>query len=305
MHYMLSSAENRDKMAQYLELMNSGSDGGAAFAEVFGLSDRTLKTTMWHYRRVLMKVIKVDFPELPLARIDFTRLSRVEGDFVLDNAALKACPSPDNGRQLLQRVQAAAAGARAVDFAQVTLSRAQIEWGDPRDAMPYLMDAVRRDPHNVELHYLLGLAHLKLAKNQVGDNREQLAEARTSLTEAALLAPGTPWVSYALFHVGIMDPETPPEEAMGLASKAWRQGHDVSAFARAAALAHAWLGDSASAYRAFNTLARNDHDPNSAAWAARWLKLLEKGVTRDHLLAAMRDEPLVSPGFRRTYGDAR
>ncbi|MHA4870720.1 hypothetical protein ACXZ1M_23800 [Duganella sp. PWIR1] len=84
MHYMLSSAENRDKMAQYLELMNSGSDGGAAFAEVFGMSDRALKTSMWHYRRVLMKVIKVDFPELPMARIDFTRLSRIEGDFVLE-----------------------------------------------------------------------------------------------------------------------------------------------------------------------------------------------------------------------------
>lgn len=77
------------------------------------------------------------------------------------------------------------------------------------------------------------------------------------------------------------------------------------AVARAVALAHAWLGDSAGAYRAFNTLARNDHDQNSSAWAEHWLKLLEKGVTRDYLLAAMRNEPLVQPGFRRTYGDAR
>lgn len=83
-----------------------------------------LNETMWDYRRVLMKVIKVDFPELPMARIDFTRLSRVEGDFVVDNAALKACPSTGNGEKLLQRVQIAAAGTRAVDFAQVTLSRA-------------------------------------------------------------------------------------------------------------------------------------------------------------------------------------
>ncbi|USX11668.1 tetratricopeptide repeat protein [Oxalobacteraceae bacterium OTU3CAMAD1] len=304
-HYMLSTAENRDKMARYLELMNNGSDGGAAFADLFGLSGMKLNATMWHYRRVLMKVIKVDFPELPMARIDFTRLSRVEGDFVLDNAALKACPSPDNGGKLLRRVRAAAAAAHAVDFAQITMSRAEIEWGDPRDAIPYLTDALRHDSRNVELHYLLGLAHLKLAKNAVGDKREQLAEARTSLTEAALLAPGTPWISYALFHVGIMDSETPPEKTMDLASKAWRQGHDVAAFARAAALAYAWLGDSASAYRALNTLAKNDHDPNSAAWAVQWLKLFEKGVTRDHLLTALRDEPLASPGFRRMYGDAR
>ena len=304
-HFMLSSAENRDKMAQYLELINNGGDGGEAFADLFGLSGPGLNTTMWHYRRVLMKVIKVDFPELPAARIDFARLSRIEGDFVLDNAALKACPTPDNGRKLLQRVQAAAASARAVDFAQVTLSRAQIDWGDPRDAMAYLTDAVRRDPGNVELHYLLGLAQLRLAKGAGGDKPELLARARASLTETALLAPGTPSISYALFHVGIMDTETPPEKTMLLAIKAWRQGHDVAAFARAAALAHAWLGDTAGAYQAFNTLARNDNDPHNAAWAVQWLKLLEKGVTRDHLLAAMRNEPPAPPSFRQRFGDAR
>ena len=304
-HYMLSSAENRDKMEQYLERMNNGSDGAAAFADLFGLSGMTLRTTMWHYRRLLMKVIKVNVPELPAARIDFTRLSRVEGDFVVDNATLKACPSPDNGRKLLQRVQAAAAEARAVDFAQLTLSRAQIGWGNPRDAIPYLTDAAQRAPRNAELHYLLGLANLKLAKDAAGDMREQLVRARSNLTEAARLAPGTPWISYALFHTLLMEPEAPPEEAMLQAIEAWRQGHDVTAFARAAALAHAWLGDSAGAYQVFNTLARNERDPGSAAWAMQWLKRLENGVPRDHLLAAMRDEPLASPGSRLTYGDAR
>ena len=304
-HYTLSSAENRDKMAQYLELVNNGSDSGAAFADLFGLSGMGLATTMSYYRRVLMKVIKVDFPELPAARIDFTRLSRIEGDFVLDNAALKACPTPDNGRRLLQRVRAAAASAHAVDFAQVTLSRAQIEWGDPQDALPYLTDAVRRGPGNVELHYLLGLAQLRLAKGAVGDKPELLARARASLTETARLAPGTPSISYALFHVGIMDMETPPEKTMLLAINAWRQGHDVAAFARAAALAHAWMGDTAGAYQAFNTLARNERDPHNAAWAVKWLKLLETGVTRDHLLAAMRNEPLAPPSFRQWSGDAR
>ena len=304
-HYLLSSAENRDKMAQYLELVNNGGDAGTAFADLFGLSGMGLNTAMWHYRRVLMKVIKVDFPELPAARIDFTRLSRIEGDFVLDNAALKACPTADNGRKLLQRLQAAAASARAVDFAQATLSRAQIEWGNPRDAIPYLTDAVRRDSGNVELHYLLGLAHLRLAKSAAGDQRELLAKARASLTETALLAPGTPSIPYALFHAGIMDPETPPEKAMELAINAWRQGHDVAAFARAAALAHAWLGDAAGAYQAFNTLARNERDQHNAAWAVQWLKRLEKGVNRDHLMAAMRNEPLAPPSFRQWFGDAR
>lgn len=304
-HYMLSSAENRDRMARYLDLVNNGSDGGAAFADVFGLSGFALDTTMSHYRRLDMKVIKVDFPELPAARIDFTRLSRIEGEFVLASAALKACPSPDNGRKLLQRVQAAAADARAVDFAQVTLSRAQIDWGDPRDAIPYLTDAVQRKPYDEELSYLLGLAHLKLAESGAGDTRASLAAARASLKQAALLASGTPAITYALFRASLIDPDTPPEHAMPLAIAAWRRGHDVVAYARAAALAYAWQGDDANAYRAFNTLVRNERAQVDAAWARQWLGLLERGVTQDHLLAAMRREPFATPGFTLRYVDAR
>jgi hypothetical protein len=252
-----------------------------------------------------MKVVKVDFPELPAARIAFTRLSRIEGEFVLADAALKACPSPENGRMLLQRVQAAAAGARAVDFAQVTLSRAQIDWGDPRDALPYLKDAVRRDPYNEELHYLLGRAHLKLAQSGEGDKRDMLAAARDSLKQAALLAPGTPNITYARFRAALMDPDAAPDQAMPLAVAAWRQGHDVVAYARAAALAQAWLGDEAGAYRAFNTLARNGYAPRDAAWARQWLERLDTGVPRDDLLAALRAEPDAPRGFRQSSGDAR
>lgn len=86
-----------------------------------------------------------------LERLDYV-LRMYLKPFLVRQTDPPSLPTPDNGRKLLQRVQATAASARAVDFAQVTLSRAQIEWGDPRDAIPSLADAVRRDPGNVELH---------------------------------------------------------------------------------------------------------------------------------------------------------
>ena len=52
-------------------------------------------------------------------------------------------------------------------------------------------------------------------------------------------------------------------------------------------------------------LARNEGDPDGAAWAVKWLALLEKGVTRDRLLAAMHDEPLAPPSSRQSYCDSR
>ncbi len=303
-HYMLSSAQNRDKMGKYLERVNEGADPADAFADLFGLSGQELDAAMWRYRQASMKILQVDVPDLPRAHIDFTRLSRIEGEFVLDNAALKTCPVPAAGKTLLARVQQKAAQAPAVDFAQVSLSRAQVEWGDPLDALGYLTHAVENDPYNPEPQYLLGLAHAKLAERGGPDRQDQLAAARASLAQAALLAPEAPDVSYALFRVGLMDTE-PGDKDIGRAVDAWRHGHDVAAFARAAALAQAWLGDAAGAYQVFNTLARNKWDPGNAAWATTWLARLEKGVPRNELLAAMRAEQPAAPGARSWMHDNR
>jgi hypothetical protein len=303
-HYMLSSEENRNKMAKYLDLVNNGGDSAGAFADVFGLSGRDLDSAMLRYRRASLKILLVDVPRLPKANIDFTRLSRVEGEFVLDNALLKTCPSPADGRKLLEHLKLTAANAPAVDLAQIALSRAQVDWGDPRDAIAYLSRAVANGPRNPEPHYLLGLAYAKLAEGAGPNRQDLLASARTGLTQAAVLAPDAPEISYALFRVGLMG-TNPTEKDMARAVDAWRHGHDVPAFARAAALAYAWLGDPSDCYKVFNTLVRNKRDHESAEWAAIWLARLEKGVTRDELLAAMRNEKSALPNFRSWSFDNR
>jgi tetratricopeptide (TPR) repeat protein len=295
-HYVLSTEENRNKLAKYLDLVNNGADA-AAFGDVFGLSGRDLDAAMWRYRQASLKILQIDVPGLPKARIDFTRLSRIEGEFVLDNAVLKTCPAPADGKKVLARLKLSAAKAPAVDFARITLSRAQVEWGDPGDAVGYLTRAAENDPYHTEVHYLLGLAYAKLAERAGPDRQDLLAKARASLTQAVAIEPEAPEVAYALFRVGLMGAD-PTAQDMARAVDAWRHGHDVATFTRAAALAYAWLGDAAGAYQAFNTLARNVRDPESATWAAAWLARLDKGVPRDELLAAMRSDTPASPAFR-------
>lgn len=303
-HYMLSSEENRNKTAKYLDMVNNGSDSAVAFSEVFALSGHDLDAAMLRYRRASLKILQVDVPGLPKAEIDFTRLSRIEGEFVIDNALLKTCPTPANGRKLLERLKLTAAKSPAVDLAQITLSRAQIEWGDPRDAIGYLSRAAETDPYNPEPHYLLGLAYAKLAESAGPDRQDLLASAQASLTQAAVLAPGAPEISYALFRVGLMG-ASPTGKDIARGIDAWRHGHDVAAFARAAALAYAWQGDAANAYQTFNTLVRNKRDPENASWAATWLARLEKGVTRNELVVAMRGEKPALPNFRAWSFDDR
>lgn len=286
MHYVLSTEENRARMAVYLDAVNNGGDAVAAFADVFGLSGGALDSAMWRYRQASLKILQVDMPGLPRAHIDFTRLSRIEGEFVLYNAVLKACPAPADGRKLLARLSVIAARAPAVDFAQLTLSRAQITWGDPRAAIDYLSRAVDNDPYHTEAHFLLGLAYAKLAE---AGQHDFLAPARSALTQAAVLAPESAEIAYALFRLELVG-KAPTGTDMARAIRAWRHRYDVPAFARMAALAYAWQGDGADAYQALNTLARTEQDPDNAAWAASWIARLHKGVPRNELLAAMRGE---------------
>ena len=297
MHYMLSSEDNRSRMAKYLEAVNGGSDSADAFTDLFGLSGRDLDVAMWRYRQASLNILRIDVPTLPKAHIDFTRLSRIEGEFVLDNAVLKTCPRPPQGKKLLARLRGTAAKAPAVDFAQMTLSRAEIDWGDPRAAIDYLTRAGENDRYNPEVHYLLGLAYARLAESAGSSMQDLLASARASLSQAAVLEPETPEISYALFRVELLG-TTPTEKDVARAINVWRHGYDVPAFTRMAALAHAWLGEAANAYQAFNTLVRDGRNPESAAWAATWLAKLEKGVPQDELLTAMRAENPAPHSFK-------
>ena len=195
------------------------------------------------------------------------RMSRIEGEFVLDNAVLKTCPRPPQGKKLLARLRGTAAKAPAVDFAQMTLSRPEIDWGDPRAALEYLARVGENDPYNPEVHYLSGLAYARLAEGTGSNNQDLLASARASLSQAAVLEPDAPEISYALFRVELLG-AAPTEKDVARAINVWRHGYDVPAFTRMAALAHAWLGEAADAYQAFNTLVRDGRNPESAAWAA-------------------------------------
>jgi hypothetical protein len=299
MHFMLSSDANRAKMTQYLNLVNEGAVPAKAFAAAYGLEGEALNTAMWRYRLTGAKVVRVDVPDLPRAQMDFASMTGAAGEFLLADATLKACPSREEGEALLRRLTADAAKVPGVDFAQLTLARAQIDWGNPRDALAWLGGAARRDSGNVEVHYLLGLANLKLAERGADGERERLlAAARHSLAQAAAIKPGRPDVSFALYRAELLGAAAPAKTGVARAIVAWRHAHEVPAFARSAALAYAWMGDAVGASRALGILANNRRDPDNADWAADWLKKLGKGVPRAELMTAMRKEATLDPVFK-------
>lgn len=288
-HYMLSNDDNRNRLARYLDLANRGTPPARALEAAYGIAPGQLGHMLWRYRRSNAKVMQVEVPDLPAAQVVFTSLPDTVTPYVMLDAALKTCPDRDAGADLLARIGAHAGATPNHPLARLALSRAQIGWGNPEDAIPALRKLAGDGRGNAEAVYLLGLAHLGAARRQQGEARAaSLEAARRHLVDAVNADPASAAAAHALLRTELDSGEPLTETAVTAAQLAWDQGREVSAYTRAAALVHAYAGNSAKSRQALAVLARNRQEPAVAAWAADWQARLLAGVDRDDLLAELR-----------------
>ena len=297
-HYMLSSEANRAHLARYLTLANRDMAPSQAFEAAFGIQPSAIGNILWRYRRSAAKVLQVKVDTLPTASISFSGLPDTVSDYVMIDAALKSCPGRATGEALLRRMSAKPGGTPNHPLAHLALSRAQVDWGNPQDAIPYLssLTGARR---SAEAVYLLGLAHLRLASHQQGaDKAASMDSARKLLADAVNANPSSPEAAYALLRAEIDTGDTPTETALLAAQLAWDNGHEVNEYARNAALMLAYAGNSAKSRQALSVLAHNRRDPAMASWAKQWQARLLAGVDTSELLAELRRPPTAEAAFR-------
>ncbi|USX24249.1 hypothetical protein NHH73_16610 [Oxalobacteraceae bacterium OTU3CINTB1] len=298
MHYMLASDDNRGRLSKYLNSVYQGKDPVPAFESAFDLNASQLGTEMWRYRRTSVKVLTVDVPYLPAATVNFTALPEAASDFVMLDAAVKACPGKPAGEALLRKIASEAGKFPKNEFAQTTLSRARIAFGDPREALPWLKQAIAKSPGNFDAVYLSGLANLRLAEQNPGTaTPAYLQAAQQQLLNARELNPESADAAYAYFRAELLGRSELSDTALEGALTAWHSAREVGVFARSAALTHAYLGNSSQAKILLKTLALNTLDPKTAAWAATWQQKLAAGASRDDILAEMRSEQ-TAPAFK-------
>lgn len=296
-HFMLSNEENRTRMARYLNLANRGTPAAQAFETAYGIKVDQVGDMLWRYRRGSVKVMQVEVPTLPAAQVAFTGLPNTVGDYVMMDAALKACPGRGAGEALLRKMNAHPGGTPSHPLARLAVSRAQVDWGDPQDAITPLEALVREDQGNAEARYLLGLAHLRAANRQQGATRNAtLDTARRHLADA--VNAGQAEAAYALLRTELDSGEDLTDMALTAAELAWDTGREVSEYVRVAALMHAYAGNSAKSRQALGVLAHNRRDPAMAAWATQWQARLQAGVDRAELLAELRRAPAGDTTFR-------
>jgi hypothetical protein len=288
-HYMLSSDDRRRRMNRYLALASDGIAAPAAFETAFGITMAELPRLIGRYSRQQVQAMRVDLPSLPTALVRFKALPRAAGEFVLADAALKSCPGPQAGAELLQKITALAAQFPADEFARLTLSRAQIDWGDPQATLPRLEALLQDDETNIEARALLGKAHLRLAGRSEGEaRRTHLQAARRHLQLAAASNPPAPDVALALLQADVATTDEPASTTLDGVVTAWRAAREVDALTRSAALAYAYSGKGDEAYAALASLAQPARNDPMARWARQWQGRLEAGVRRSDILAEMR-----------------
>jgi hypothetical protein len=291
-HFMLSTEDRRTRLARYLDLANRDVPATAAFETAFGIKPKQLSNELWRYRRTSLIESQVEVPALPAARIAYTDLPDSVTDYVMIDATLKACPSRATGEALLLSMTSRPDGTPQHPLARLALGRAQIDWGKPQDAIADLSTLAGGAKGNTEARYLLGMAHLRLANQQQGTARvDSLAAARRHLADAINADPASAEAAYALLRAELDSGEPLSDTALTAAELAWKNGPGVNEYARAAALVHAYAGNSAKSRQALTVLANTGHDPAMATWARQWQTKLQEGVERSELLAELRSTP--------------
>ncbi|MEO6279235.1 hypothetical protein [Roseateles sp.] len=298
-HYMLSSQDRRQRLNRYLGLVDRGASPTTAFERAYGLKTSEINQVMWRYALQGTDAVRVALPSLPASRVRFNALPRAAGEFVLADAALKACPNRPAGEALLKKVARLATQFPNDDLARLTLSRAQIDWGNPQDALPALNAVLREEDANFEARYLLGMANLRLGERTAGDaRRAYLQAAQGHLRSARGLNPQSPEAAFAAFKAEVAATDAPDSAALEGVISAWQTAREVDTLARSAALAYAYAGNADEAHQTLVSLAQNVRDEPAAQWAKQWQGRLEAGVTRGDILAEMRRNPAPDAPFK-------
>jgi tetratricopeptide (TPR) repeat protein len=295
-HYMLSTEDRRKRMARYLDLVHGDKHAIAAFEQAFDMKVSGLDYAMWRYHMSETRTIRTDFAIPTMAPVSISTLPRAAGDVVLASAQLKSCPDRKTGEALLGKLNRLSIKDTNNEFVRLTLSRAQIDWGNPDDAVAPLTALLRAQPRHAEAMQLLGIAHLRLADTQQGAGRDaHLKAARRYLTQARELDPTSPEAAYALFKAELAAATQPSKLALASAIAASNNAPEATGLARKAALAYALTGQDDGTETVLASLAQNGRDAKSAAWAVEWRQRLARGVGVRDLVEELRRDDVAQP----------
>lgn len=299
-HYALSTEDNRRRLGAYLKAFYDGVPSEKAFEQSFGIPVGDLSTAMYRYRHKGLQVLQVDRPGLTRAVVTVDTLPEAADDYVLAEAALKSCPARDAQQATIRRVLDGAPPPNPSGnvLVQRTVARALIYADRPAEALPYLDAALRKDAQDADVHYLAGLARMRLAEGGAAGKAALLDQAHRSFVRAGELAPAMASAALGKLRADILAGREPGDDAIDSVLAAWHGARDIGSLGRTAALVYAWRGDGISAANLLRSMASNWRDPYTAYWATDWSHKLDAGLTRDAIRSGLATLPWSGPAFQ-------
>lgn len=289
-HWLLSSHDNLPHLQAYLARRDAGDTPLTALKTAFRLSEGGLATTLRDHLHDLTAG-RSSLKALPVATVTFVDLPAAAENLLLKTAALSTCPTPVYGRQLLGDIRVEAAKFPDNGFAQATLAKAEVMYGDPNKAVPWLQAHLKDVPQDADSQALLGQAELAIARSDPGSTQAQeSAAAVQAFAEAARLDAQSAADAYGFARARIFDTGKVDDDAAGAAVLAAQLAPEVDAYAFNAALAYAYAGKRDQAIAMLKPIAS---DPRAGLWAkpaAAWIVRLKGVATRNDMAAAMLDD---------------
>jgi predicted Zn-dependent protease len=269
-HYMLSDSARAQALNAYFDRIARGEDGSEAFQAATGMTTSQLRNEINAYRRKYA-ALQVKVPQMPPSAITVDRLSNDKGDYLIEAAALRACPKKEYGAKLTERLRALRAKRPDDLDLRLELSRAELLFGDAKTARAELETLVTQNPSSFDAHYLLGRSYYQDADGKSAEHIDNRSKASTHFLEAYKLdkghAPNLYYLSVSL-DMGLDSDDTPSKSVVNAGTGAATLAPSVPEYALHAALVNLRAGDKNTAIRALQPFANNPHKLEYAAQVA-------------------------------------
>jgi tetratricopeptide (TPR) repeat protein len=233
-HYMMSDPERLKRLTAYAGAVAAGGDPVGEMVTAAGMPladlDRTLK-------RYMTKLPGLRMPRpTPIATpAAVVRLPPSADDLLLENQRLKMGVPPADRPAVLAMVRERAARYPDDRLADLTLARAENDFGDRPKAQAILKRRIEADPRDAEAIQMLGWSLMLQARADRSNAAALLNEARNWFGKGFAVDPNSPLL---LYDYGISrrgEAGYPNDNAVNVLLKAQQLAPQVAAFRLAAA----------------------------------------------------------------------
>jgi len=233
-HYMLSDPDRMARLTRYAAAVAGGGDPVALAPEAVGVPLADLPRVLKRYMEALPGR-RMPRPPSTALQLTVTRMPASADDLLLENQRLKMGVPSAERPEVLAMVRERAARYPGDRLAEMTLARAENDFGDRAKAQALLKARIAADPRDVEAIQTLGWSLMLQARADRAQAPRLLNEARDWFGKGFAIDPEN---ALLLFDYGISrrgEPGYPSDNVVNVLLRAVQLAPQVASFRMAAA----------------------------------------------------------------------